>query len=186
MRERLCRCGTAAHDASPLAAVEVDRGGRADSAGIRALERAERAVDLAQIARRPLRNAVAEPGVTREQAECELRPGEHAADGVGLSVGLQGKALVEAGARLGALGDGQRDPGECEQEAREQCGEGRIAHANAGAGPPKRASARSGVMPTPVKGDARCSRPENRNATSSSPTPIRTPYTVLARAVGIE
>src|SRR6185295_19478104 len=84
----------------------------------------------------------------------ELRPGEHAADRVGLSVGLQGESLVEAGTRLGALGDGQRDPGECEQEAREQCGEGRIAHANAGAGPPKRASARWGVMPTPVKGEA--------------------------------
>ena len=185
VRERLRRCGTAAHDASPLAAVEADRRRRADDAGIGALERAERPVDFAQIARLSLRDAVAERRVTREQAERELRAGEHAADGVGLAVGLQGKALVEAGARLGTLGDGQRDADKCEQEAREQCGEGGIAHASAGAGPPKWASARSGVMPTPVKGEARCSRHENRNATSSSPTPIRTPYTVLARAVGI-
>ena len=110
-----------------------------------------------------------------------MRAGEHAADGVGLSVGLQGKALVEARARLGTLGDGQRDAGKCEQKAREQCGEGGIAHASAGAGPPKWASARSGVMPTPVKGE--------QVFTPSGTQPhhaIRTPYTVLARAVGIE
>ena len=68
VRERLCRCGTAAHDASPLAAVEVDRRGRADSAGIGALERAERAVDLEQIARRL-------PSECRRGTPCHPRAG---------------------------------------------------------------------------------------------------------------
>ena len=178
VRERLRRRGTALHDASPLATVEADRGGSADDAGIGALERAERPVDLAQVARLGPRDAVAERRVTREQAERELRAREHTADRVGLPVGLEGKALVEAGTRLGALGDGQRDAGKCEQEAREQCGEGSIAHANEGAGPPRKASARSGVMTTPVKGDARCSRHGHGNVTAWSPTPMRSPNTL--------
>ena len=128
-RERRGGRRLAAYDARALAAVEADRGCAADEAGLGALECSERLVHVGLRDRAVAGDPAAEGGVAGQQAQCQARAGEEPAEGVGLAVGLQREALIEPGARLHALGDCERDADQREQEARDERGEGGVAHA---------------------------------------------------------
>ena len=133
----LAGASLAAHHAGALAAVEPDRRRRPDEARLGPLEGAERAVDRGRCAAIGGGEPVAECRVAGQQAERQPGAREQPAHGLGLAVGLERQALIEPRTRLGVLGDRERDADEREQQARDQCGGGGVAHADEGAGPPR-------------------------------------------------
>ena len=152
--ERLRRRRPALHHTRPLASVEADCRRGPDDSGVGPLEGAERAVDVGAAHRRGRGKPVAECAVAGEQAEREPGARKDPAHGIGLAVCLQREALVEAGARPRPLGDRQRDAGDGEQQARYQCGESGVAHANEGAGPPRTTIDTAPGCAHPAKGEA--------------------------------